>query len=71
MLYFLTIYIIFVMLELAAKNGAKQWRLENINVFFIIRLLMALQSLPPVHLFSPVKNQKIHKNLTNSRNSVS
>jgi hypothetical protein len=36
MLYFLTIYIIFVMLELAAKNGAKQWRLENINVFFLL-----------------------------------
>ena len=52
MLYFLTIYIIFVMLELAAKNGAKQWRLENINVFFVSRAARAcavhLQLLAPV-----------------------
>jgi hypothetical protein len=42
MLYFLTIYIIIVMLELAATNGGKKWRgLKILTFFFVIRLLMA------------------------------
>ena len=35
MLYFLTIYIIIVMLELAATNGGKKWRGLKILTFFV------------------------------------